>query len=56
MEETVVAAKAAIAAFFTAIGMLLGWKGIMVLVWVTLMALDYLTGTFAAMKAEIFRS
>lgn len=51
MNETVLAAKAAIAAFFTAVGMLLGWKGIMVLAWVVLMALDYITGTFAAMKA-----
>lgn len=51
MNETVLAAKAAIAAFFTAVGMLLGWKGIMVLAWVALMALDYITGSFAAMKA-----
>lgn len=51
MNETMVAAKAAITAFFTAVGMLLGWKGIMVLAWVLLMALDYITGTFAAMKA-----
>lgn len=51
MNETVLAAKAAIAAFFTAVGMLLGWKGIMALAWVVLMALDYITGTFAAMKA-----
>ena len=51
MNETVLAAKAAITAFFAAVGMLIGWKGIMVLVWVLLMALDYATGTFAAMKA-----
>lgn len=51
MNETVLAAKAAIAAFFAAVGMLIGWKGIMVLAWVFLMALDYLTGTWAAMKA-----
>lgn len=51
MNDTMIAAKAAITAFFTAVGMLLGWKGIMVLAWVLLMALDYITGTFAAMKA-----
>lgn len=51
MNDTLVAAKAAIAAFFTAVGMLLGWKGIMVLAWVVLMGMDYITGTFAAMKA-----
>lgn len=51
MNDTVLAAKAAITAFFAAIGMLIGWKGIMILAWVALMTLDYLTGTWAAMKA-----
>lgn len=51
MNENMLAAKAAVAAFFTAIGTLVGWKGIMVLAWLALMAMDYLTGTFAAMKA-----
>ena len=51
MNENVLAVKAAVVAFFTAMGTLLGWKGIMVLAWVCLMALDYITGTFAAMKA-----
>lgn len=51
MNESVLAAKAAITAFFAAVGMLIGWKGIMILAWVVLMALDYLTGTWAAMMA-----
>lgn len=51
MNETVLAAKAAITAFFAAVGLLIGWKGIMILAWVVLMALDYLTGTWAAMKS-----
>lgn len=51
MNETVLAAKAAITAFFAAAGTLIGWKGIMILAWVLLMGLDYLTGTLAAMKA-----
>lgn len=51
MSENLVAAKAAIVAAMTAIGAFLGWKGIMLLVWVVLMALDYLSGTFAAAKA-----
>ena len=51
MNESVLAAKAALATFFTAVAMLIGWKGIMVVAWVMLMALDYMTGTFAAMKA-----
>ena len=51
MNDNVMAMRAAVVTFFTAMGTLLGWKGIMVLAWVLLMALDYLTGTFAAMKA-----
>ena len=51
MNENVLAMKTAVVAFFTAMGTLLGWKGIMVLAWVCLMILDYCTGTFAAMKA-----
>lgn len=51
MNENMVTAKAAIAAFFTALGTFLGWKGIMALVWVVVMALDYISGTAAAMKA-----
>lgn len=51
MNETVLAYRAAIVAFLTAVGSLIGWKGIMVLAWVVLMAMDYLTGSFAAMKA-----
>ena len=51
MNENVLAMKTAVVAFFSAMGTLLGWKGIMVLAWVCLMIMDYLTGTFAAMKA-----
>ena len=51
MNESVLAAKAAISAFFAAVGLLIGWKGIMILAWVLLMALDYMTGTWAAMMA-----
>jgi len=43
--------KAAVAAFFTAAGALLGWQGVMIAVWVGMMLLDYLSGTFAAMKS-----
>lgn len=51
MNDNILAYKAAIMAFITAVGSLLGWKGIVILAWVLLMGLDYLTGTFAAMKA-----
>ena len=50
MKENVLAYKAGVMAFLGGIGSLLGWKGIMVLTWLALMLLDYLTGTFAAMK------
>ena len=51
MEHKLIEMKAVIAAGMMAIGAVLGWKGIMVLTWVFLLALDYLTGSFAAMKA-----
>lgn len=56
MNETMVTAKAAIVAFFTAIGTFLGWRGIMALVWVILMLLDYLSGTLAARKDGSWKS
>ena len=51
MEDTVLNAKVAITAFFAAVTAVIGWKGIMVLAWAVLMAMDYLSGTWAAMKA-----
>lgn len=51
MKEKLLAFKAAMVAVFTAIGAFLGWKGIMMVGWVVVMALDYLTGTLAACKA-----
>ena len=50
MEDKFLAIRAAIVACFTAIGAFLGWKGLMLLTWVLLMALDWISGTFAAMK------
>lgn len=50
MNETLVGIKAALAAFFTALGAFLGWKGIMAIVWVVAMLLDYISGTAAACK------
>ena len=51
MNENVLAIKAGIVACMGAVGSLIGWKGIMILAWACLMLLDYMTGTFAAMKA-----
>ena len=56
MNETLVTAKAAIVAFFTAVGTILGWKGAMAMVWVALMLLDYISGTFAARKEGSWKS
>ena len=50
MKETMLAWKAALVVFFTALGELLGWKGIMMVAWVIAMALDYISGTMAACK------
>lgn len=56
MNETAVTAKAAIVAFFGAVGAFLGWKGIMALVWVLLMVMDYISGTLAARKEGNWKS
>ena len=51
MNENLVTIKAAIVAACTALGAFLGWKGIMLIAWVAVMALDYISGTIAACKA-----
>lgn len=51
MENNMMTFKAAVAAFFTALGAILGWQGIMIVIWVVAMLLDYLSGTFAALKS-----
>ena len=56
MNDNIVALKATIAAFFGAIAAFLGWRVIMLLVWVVLMALDYLSGTLAARQNGTWKS
>ena len=51
MNENLVTIKTAIVAACTALGAFLGWKGVMLIAWVAVMALDYITGTLAACKA-----
>lgn len=51
MNENLVTIKTAIVAGCTALGAFLGWKGVMLIAWVAVMALDYLSGTMAACKA-----
>lgn len=43
--------KAIVAVILSAISALLGWQGILVLIWVGAMVLDYITGSAAAMQA-----
>ncbi len=50
MNENMVTVKTAIVAGCTALGAFLGWKGVMLLAWVLVMALDYISGTVAACK------
>ena len=50
MDKYLTETKLAITACFTALSAFLGWQGIMALVWVAAMAVDYITGTAAAMK------
>ena len=50
MDHEIFALKAAVAAFFGVLGDFLGWKGVMLVILVILMALDYLSGTLAARK------
>lgn len=50
MNENMMTVKTAIVAFFTAMGAFLGWKGVMLVAWVGAMALDYISGTAAALK------
>jgi len=56
MNEKLLVTKAAIAAFFTALGTFLGWRMIMLLVWVCLMGLDYVSGSLAARSQGIWTS
>lgn len=56
MNETLNAAKAALTAFFGAMTAFLGWRTIMVLVWLALMAIDYLSGTIAARQTGTWKS
>lgn len=50
MQENLTAEKLPIVAFFMAAASFLGWKGIVLVVWLLAMALDYISGTVAAIK------
>ena len=48
MNEKLTAIKAGIAAFFTTLSAFLGWQGVLIVVWVVAMLLDYLSGSISA--------
>lgn len=50
MNNELLAWKASAAAFIGILGDFLGWKGVLMVILVILMALDYLSGTLAAKK------
>ena len=50
MHEKLLSYKTSLAAALTALGTFLGWKGVMMMAWVGVMALDYLSGTLAACR------
>lgn len=56
MNEHMIAAKAAVAAFLGSMSAFLGWRIIMVLAWIALMALDYLSGSIAARQTGTWKS
>lgn len=56
MDEKLLAIKAGMAAICTAASALLGWRGILALIWVVAMLLDYISGTAAACKSGAWSS
>ena len=56
MNETLLTTKAAITAFLAAVSTFLGWRMIMLILWVTLMCLDYLSGSLAARSRGEWKS
>ncbi|MGM9601783.1 MAG: holin family protein [Faecousia sp.] len=56
MNEKLTVLKASLAALLSGLSAFLGWRGVMAVVWVCLMALDYISGTAAACKAGSWSS
>lgn len=50
MENKLIAGKAAMSAALTTMASLLGWKGILAVIWIVAMALDYISGSAAACR------
>lgn len=56
MENKMMEAKAAIVAVMYAVAAALGWKGILAVIWLVAMVLDYVSGTAAACRAKQWSS
>lgn len=56
MKERMLGWKASIVLFFSGFAEVLGWKGVLIVMLVCSMALDYASGTVAAMKAGKWKS
>lgn len=56
MESKMLEIKAAVTAFFAIAGTFLGWKGVLLVIWVAVMVLDYITGSVAAHKNNEWNS
>lgn len=56
MENKLLEIKAAITAALAAVGLFLGWKGVLALAWALVMCIDYITGSAAAIKAKEWSS
>lgn len=56
LDSTLTAAKVAFVTICGAVGAFLGWRVIMLLVWVVLMAADYASGTWAARLTGTWKS
>lgn len=50
MSETMLRIKAAIVAALSGVCMLLGWRGVLLCVWVGMMCLDWISGSWAAKR------
>lgn len=56
MKEDMLNLKAAIVLFFSGLAEVLGWKGVLLILWAASMALDYATGTMAAKQTKKWKS
>lgn len=56
MKERMLGWKTSIVLFFSGFAEVLGWKGVLMVLWVCSMALDYASGTMAAKKCGKWKS